>query len=418
LRVQAANDREFLTQVSELISGGAEDPPPKANTKPQGASAIVPEWIRDHVLLIHILAKPLAGQGKVIATCFGEDPNAIDPKTGKPGKALRPRVIHAAVGETKQTLDGLATYIKRPHNNLYMPLAVFRPDLDPWQKGYERDVVASLGIVADFDDAEAARWAERLPSPPNYVLETSAGRFQAFYLFDKPEPPELVKPVAERLKAYAGCDHGSSDISHVWRIPGTLNWPNAKKVAAGRPSDPQLVRWVKFDKGRTSLQVLSDALPEGVIPKQPNGSKVRGCVTGVQKPVNGKGRPRHSAAVAGTPENLDACQRMASLPPDLQVEIKQPAVGDRSKSIFKVIAALIALKLDDQAIENLIYAHPKGIGAKYANRDDLDKEIARVREKTAVPAQDDKIAALVSEMNRASTLELESAAKALAAMPL
>jgi RepB DNA-primase N-terminal domain len=130
-------------------------------------------------------------------------------------------------------------------------------------KGLERDIVACLGIVADFDDPDAARWAERLPIPPNYVLETSEGRFQAFYLFDKPEALEVVKPLAERLKAFAKCDHGTSDISHVWRVPGALNWPNAKKVAEGRARDPQLVRVQKYDNSRTSLQSLSDALPQG-----------------------------------------------------------------------------------------------------------------------------------------------------------
>jgi hypothetical protein len=73
---------------------------------------------------------------------------------------------------------------------------------------------------------------------------------------------------------------------------------------------------------------------------------------------------------------------MQSLPLDLQEQIKQPAAGDRSKAIFRLIAALIKEGLEDKTIENVIYAHPQGIGAKYANRDDLDKEIARVRIKT------------------------------------
>ena len=68
-----------------------------------------------------------------------------------------------------------------------MPLAVFRSDLASGGKGLERDIIACLGIVADFDDPDAAKWPERLPIPPNYVLETSASRFQASYLFDKPE---------------------------------------------------------------------------------------------------------------------------------------------------------------------------------------------------------------------------------------
>jgi len=264
---QATNDRSEALNL--LLAGcnpsNASGPAVTTNVTPQGAPEIDPIWIRAHVELIHSLAKSFDGQGTIVATGFGEDPNEIDPKTGKLGRALPPKVIHAPIGGIKETLEGLVRFVKRPHYNVYMPLAIFRPDLNSWSKGYERDVVGCLGIVADFDDPDASRWAERLPLPPNYVLETSSGRFQAFYLFDKPEPLEAVKPVAERLKAFARCDHGTSDISHVWRVPGALNWPNAKKVAEGRPPDPQLVRAVAYNhnRDRTSLQALSDALPKG-----------------------------------------------------------------------------------------------------------------------------------------------------------
>src|SRR6266480_3861520 len=75
--------------------------------------------------------------------------------------------------------------------------------------------------------------------------------------------------------------------------------------------------------------------------------------------------------------------QMAFLPEDLQEEIRPPAERDRSKALFRVIARLIQEKdFPDDLIEKLIYAHPKGIGEKYADRSDLDKEIARVRAKT------------------------------------
>jgi RepB DNA-primase N-terminal domain len=248
------------TLLTERASPIAERP---AVTTTQVAPKIVPDEIRDHVRLIHILAEPLAGRGKVVATGFGEDPDQIDPKTRKPGRRLHGQVIHADIGDVRGTLEGIAQFMKRPHYNLYMPLAIYGADLASGQKGSEEDVVACLGIVADFDDPDAPQWAERLPIPPNYVLETSAGRFQAFYLFDKPEALDDVKPVAQRLKAFAKCDTGTSDISHVWRVPGALNWPNAKKVAEGRARNPQLVRVEKWDNSRTSLQSLSDALPQG-----------------------------------------------------------------------------------------------------------------------------------------------------------
>lgn len=82
---------------------------------------IVPTDIRDHVWLLHKLAEPLAGQGIIIATCFGEDPHQINPETGKPGVSLKPKVIHAIVGDEPQTLEGLARFVKEPHHNIYMP---------------------------------------------------------------------------------------------------------------------------------------------------------------------------------------------------------------------------------------------------------------------------------------------------------
>jgi hypothetical protein len=344
---------------------------------------IEPTLIRDHVRLIHFLSQPLTGQGKVVATGFGEDPNQNDPKTGKPGLRLAPHAVHAAVGDVQESLRGIAQFLMRPHYNLYMPLAIHRPDLRPGAKGLEQDIVGCLGIVADFDDPESARWAERLPLPPNYVLETSAGRFQAFYLFDRPERLEIVKPVAERLKAFAGCDHGTSDISHVWRVPGALNWPNAKKVAEGRSPNPQLVRVVGYDRGTTSLQALSDALPKGVATSErkrsiatPQDTNSGSIASGEQEGPGRRVHSPHRAAVEGSQENLEAQQTLLSLPLELQEGIKRPAVGDRSKALFRVIAKLIRQGVDDDAIENVIYAHPRGIGEKYAGRDDLDKEIA------------------------------------------
>ena len=122
--------------------------------------------------------------------------------------------------------------------------------------------------------------------------------------------------------------------------------------------------------------------------EQPNPTPTRGAgdtgETRGWQASNGKRRSPHRAGVDGTPENLDAQQRMLALPAELQEEIKRPAAGDRSKALFSVIAKLISLGLEDKAIENIVYAHPKGIGAKYADRNDLDKEISRIIAKSSV----------------------------------
>jgi hypothetical protein len=138
------------------------------------------ELIRQHVEMIHQQAAQGNAEGKLVIASFGEDPT-----TGKP---LSPKIVHVRVGDVDCTVDEIVRLSRQPYRNVYMPLAVFRADLPPGNKGREDDIVAVLGLVADFDDPDAACWGDRLPVEPSCVLETSSGRFQAFYAFDKPEP--------------------------------------------------------------------------------------------------------------------------------------------------------------------------------------------------------------------------------------
>lgn len=347
---------------------------------PEAKSAeIEPALILNHLAMITKAAEPLKGRGKLVITGFGEEPDQTD--ASKPGRPLKPIIRHFEIGALDDAFGEIGHITDRRHYNVYMPLALFRSDLAPGGKGSERDIVGCVGLVADFDDEEAAQWAQRLPIPPSYVIESSAGRFQAFYIFDKPELLEDVKPVAERLKGFAKCDHGTSDISHVWRVAGTLNWPNAKKVRDGRPREPQPVRVAQAWNGSTiSLQALSDAIPAAVL----GNAEPRSAQSSAEAQRTSRHRgSKHLASITDTPENIEALLGALFLPDELQEEIRRPAEGDRSKALYRVIAKLIELGKTNKEIENLIYAHPEGIGAKYAGREDLDREIARVRAKTA-----------------------------------
>lgn len=68
------------------------------------------------------------------------------------------------------------------------------------------------------------------------------------------------------------------------------------------------------------------------------------------------------------------------LPKELKARIRdpEPPNGDRSKKLFYVIPALAKRGLKPDIIERLIRCFPNGCGAKYADRNDLDKEIARI----------------------------------------
>ncbi len=294
------------------------------------------------------------------------------------------------MGDIDGMVHAIAAIADRPHYNAYLALAVFRGDLPNGKKGSQEDILAVLGLVADFDDAEALRWAERLPIPPNYVLETSVGRLQTFHFFATPQQPGEAKPIAECLKAYAKCDHGTADLSHVWRIPGCPNWPNSRKIAGSISREPQLVKvilpWDDLAVSRADLAAaLSSPKPNGhgtanVSPTEPKAG------------TNGTGSADFDSTTAHADRPAGAGDAAAdalveavvkALPKRLRDRITQPASGDRSRNLFFVIKSLIARDLDDGTIKAIVEHHPLGVGEKYAERPDLDREIVRIRTKSS-----------------------------------
>lgn len=218
-----------------------------------------PTVIAADIALLHCCAE-VAG-GKLILASFGEDPET--------GKALSPRVVSFAVGDDAGMSARTIALTSGRHRNVYVALTTMRADLPQGLKGGEQDVEQVIGLVADFDareDPDAHLWADRLPLPPTMVLATSSlpeVSFQCRYLFDKPIGLAEAKPLAVALQAAAGCDTCTADISHVWRVAGTLNWPNRLKVEKyGRPPSPQLVSVVlPFDEARlVSSEALAEAL--------------------------------------------------------------------------------------------------------------------------------------------------------------
>jgi hypothetical protein len=341
-------------------------------------SSIDRSAIHAHVELIHSLAASLTERGKLVIAAFAEDPDQVDPKTGKLGLPLRPILAHVEIGELEKSLRIIADLTVRPRYNVYMPLAVHRHDLRPGGKGYEKDVVAVLGLVSDFDDEDAPRWAERLPISPNYVIETSLDRFQAFYLFDRPCSVAKAKPIAVRLKDFARCDHGTIDLSHVWRIPGALNWPNVKKIAGGRPREPQVARVVlPWNGTRTALSDLAAALP-GQLRELDASDRSNGTTGPMQR----------FAEPVGSAEMISLLVK--ALPDNLQKLIAEPS-DDRSKAIFSTVKELNKRGFDRAVIRRIIEVHPRGIGAKHVGRNDLDRDLDRILSKLSKPSRTEAV---------------------------
>lgn len=75
---------------------------------------------------------------------------------------------------------------------------------------------------ADLDTCEPAN----LLVEPSMVIESSPGRWQAFWIFDEPVDALDCENLCKRLAyyhAYQGCDRSGWDLSQLLRVPYTLN---------------------------------------------------------------------------------------------------------------------------------------------------------------------------------------------------
>ena len=296
--------------------------------------------IEQHFTLLHSLARTSGATGKLILLAVGENPQT--------GRKEGPFAQHFCIGDVDTMTDAAMGFSDRAHLNVYSAWALFRNDLKLGAKGGEQDVLASLALVADWDTDKYQ--LNTLPIDAPYVIETSAGNFQPIFPLARTLANGAAKALAVSLSDFVGGDAGTKDLSHVWRVPGTLNWPNRKKLERGRPPEPQLVRVAKpFTGTLVEPEALQAALGK------PNGKTGDADIGGLLKRCGAE---------------LAMLLRAAPTPGE-----------DRSKTTFLIIRKLVRKDFSDAEIKKLIEAHPQGAGARYAEGKDLEADIKRIREK-------------------------------------
>ncbi len=288
--------------------------------------------------MLHELARGV--DGELVVAVYGENPQDRRP--------IKSQVRRFAVGDVAGMVAAAMTFEDVPHANVYVPLHVVRRGLGDGARGKTSDIVAVLGLVADMD-ADTGR-VGKMPFEPSLVIETSPGNSQPVVLFDRPLSPAEAKPLAESLKIATKSDSGTADIAHVWRVPGTRNWPNATKLARGRDATSAPVRVVKaWDGTLQSPKAIAEAL-----------------------------HPWRAAPRAEPPRVEDEHADGSDLPARLFELIREGVeTGKRSSEFMHVVGWLKDLKFTPDAIEELLAAHPTGIAGKYDSESRLRQEIDR-----------------------------------------
>ena len=109
-------------------------------------------------------------------------------------------------------------------HNWYFSLAIFEPALDGYHRR-EKDCTAVIGVMLDDLGTKALPLDRLNACPPSYVIETSAGNFQAGYLFVTPETDlEAATDLIQSLVDAGLCDSGAkSPATRYGRLPFAVN---------------------------------------------------------------------------------------------------------------------------------------------------------------------------------------------------
>jgi hypothetical protein len=294
----------------------------------------VPDWEQIEALVDRLVTVAAGHGGEFLVSGLGENP-----QTGErlPPIHLHPSNDHTARENILRDIETIVT--KDGGYNCYIGIALMNPGLTQFQKGGERDVLGVLAAVTDWDgknDPET-RYS-RLPHYPQAETETSPGNFQCWYFFDRPYSVAEAKPVLTALARCTKSDHTQS-CDHLFRIPGTLNWPSRKKIEAGRSRMPvcaRLKNWPQdWDPGYTA-----DKLRSAILEKYPDAFDRDAVSTGKRdfdwsEPLKSNYRPLL----------------------DRTIYTKLNAEGDRSAIAYGVIRQLAARGYTPEQVFDALMLH-------------------------------------------------------------
>jgi hypothetical protein len=126
--------------------------------------------------------------------------------------------------------------------NVYVEARSVRPGR-PTERGRGKleSTIGCFALVIDRD-ADTGK-AGHINGNDTTVIETSPGNSQEWLFLCRALDAGDAKPLGETVRKATGTDHDTGVVTQPYRVPGTPNFPNQKKVARGRVVVPtRLVR--------------------------------------------------------------------------------------------------------------------------------------------------------------------------------
>lgn len=324
-----------------------------------------------------------------------------------PDANFKPRTVTATFDDknTEKCLIWLAD--KGQTYNLYFSVNECKGFM--LKKAERSDIARMWYIHVDIDpnagepvEAEQRRILELLTNqtrlPPASIITFSGGGYQGFWALDNPIDISGDEAKYEDAKLYnlavevsLGADN-CHNVDRVMRLPGSINRPDAKKIAKGRIE--ALATVVQFNDIKYGLDRFSKSAP----PK-PNASSVGGLDLGSTKRVKKDAGERYVP-----PANV---QRIGSLDeltlpdwvkvlinvgydannPNVLITKKYPS---RSEALFAVVCQMVKAKMDSDTIFSILTDSRFGMSAAVLDKGSsavryAERQINRAREETIHP---------------------------------
>lgn len=233
--------------------------------------------------------------------------------------------------------------------------------VDPRAKGRGK-AGATRGVFAFVDDSDVDKGkAGSLALAPSLRVETSPGNEHRWLFLDCALTPEQAEPLGRAIRKAAGSDSATAKLTQPYRVAGTPNYPDARKIARGRTQVVSTRILSKDGPVYNTTELIAEFPPA---PAREGGGAPGG----------------RSGATSNTVEDIAA-----------------EAGPDRSGRFFRAVIKAIETGMLTGDLEDVFRRHPVGCASKYLEpydrlRDEIErawpKAQARIDEKAARPKVD------------------------------
>src|SRR5262249_36671221 len=280
------------------------------------------------------------------------------------------------LGAPRYQLDEVESLIKAEiadcevGHNVYIEGRTLPASLRGGERGKLEVTIAGLALVIDSDADKGMGWTPPATIRPSMIVETSPGNFQFWFFLRAALDAERAQKLGERIRRVVNSDHDTGNPTQPYRVAGTVNYPDAGKIARGR-----VTVWTRL----IALDPMSLWTPEDIeraFPAAVQQSKGNGSGVSVAGGNGGAAAPANSP----TPTEAD-------IPSDTMRVIRDgPTKGnakDRSLAFWNVVIVLKGLGFTLERVIELLERYPEGVAKKYEGR--LGYETKREYNKITTP---------------------------------